>query len=300
MALSTAAKIAMCACPPALMAGSVATVPAVKRAVHGATAPRHPHHPHAAHRRAPAGVARRPDCAPPGVSGMPAAPIVTYAAPIPAEPGSPDIGGGSGGGAPLAGVGAPAAAGIPIVAGAGGTPEAVPATPAGPGAGPGGGGGAVPEPATWLMLIVGAGGVGVALRRRRRGAVGSGGALLRAGAAEAGGMAASSVTGSTFTAVGNTAAGVAGKSTLAAAAGKSTLSAVAGKAMLCVCPAVAVVGGVMAVPPLRAAVHAATMPAAPLAVAAAPAPCPPDGTVPVDAAAVNGFPATVTTAAAHS
>ena len=106
MPLSTTAKAALCLCPLAGMAGTVATVPTVRRAVHHITAPRHP----AAHHLArPA--ARPVNCDSAAPVALPAVPLVTYDAPIPAEPlgtASGPGGGGAPGIAALAG-GAPAA-----------------------------------------------------------------------------------------------------------------------------------------------------------------------------------------------
>lgn len=85
---------------------------------------------------------------------------------------------------------------------------------------------------------------------------------------------------------------------------KSVVAGAAGKAMLCVCPAAIVAGSVMTVPPLRQAVHAATImpePAAQPLVAIAPLaapPCTQAVTVPVAATAIDGFPAAVGTAPA--
>ena len=90
MPLSTTAKAMLCLCPPAMMAGTVATVPAVKRAVHHLTARRHtpasarPVAIHGMQPRVRAG--NRIECAPVAPIALPAVPIVTYAAPIPDEP----------------------------------------------------------------------------------------------------------------------------------------------------------------------------------------------------------------------
>jgi hypothetical protein len=258
MPLSTAAKAMLCVCPPALLAGTVATVPSVKRAVHHATA----------HRTVPKTSRAVPDrpavaqkvsqqeCAP-GFGGLPpAAPLLTYAAPIPDEPsGGSAITPQGGGFVPVAGIGiggsTPVVPGGPGAGGPGtGTPTTptTPTTPVTPEPVPG----AVPEPSTWLMLIGGVGMLGAGLRRRRNAAAKRraaragrrgtmrkatlGGALLTSSAAvEAGDMAATVMV-------------------------KSALASAAGKALLCVCPAAVVAGSVMTVPPLRQAVHAYTSP----------------------------------------
>jgi hypothetical protein len=279
MPLSTAAKAALCLCPPAVMAGTVATVPSVKRAVHHLTAP---HHARPVHRIATA--AARPaaepvaaDCNPVAPGPLPAVPLVTYAAPIPAEPTEAASGApGSTGSilapqAPVAtvggvGLGSPGTT-TPVV-----TPPVVTPTPAP----------TVPEPASWLMMIVGAGVLGAAVRRRRRAVAAAGrplalGTTLWAGsAAEAGDVAATAA--------------------VQSGAAKSALATAAGKAMLCVCPAAVVAGSVVAVPPLRHAVHAATMPAPAPLTHLRTVPCDPAVAVPVSATAVQGYPDTVSTA----
>lgn len=271
------AKAVLCLCPPAVMAGTVATVPAVKRAVHHLTA-RH-HAPIFARPAVARGTLRpgadareRVDCDPTPVT-VPAVPIVTYAAPIPDEPGGTVPGGGgpsSGAIGTLAGGGigggvAPIASSTPAV-----TPIVT---------------GAVPEPTTWLMLIGGVGAIGLVMRRRRGKSIGKraviGTTLWSGGAvAEAGEMAASAAV----------------RSTVAA---KTTAAGVAGKALLCVCPAAVMAGSVMTVPPLRQAVHASTAPIETASVTAA-RPCNGAMTIPVSAAAVDGFPATVATVPAKT
>ena len=270
-----------------MMAGTVATVPSVKRAVHHLTAPRHhaPIH-HAAARAAAV------NCDPVAPAGLPAVPLVTYAAPIPAEP---DVAGPaetpSGGAGPILGA---LAAGAPAAMAGGVAPAVTPTpTPAVPGA--------VPEPATWLLMIGGIGATGVALRRRRRvagtrskGATGGARTALVSGAA----VDAATTVAARSAVAKSTAAGVVGKSTAAGVAGKSTAAGVAGKALLCVCPAVVAAGGVMTVPALRHAVHAYTAPA----VAAGPVARPCDGptAIPVSATSLNGFPASVSTVPASA
>ncbi|MEH3159075.1 MAG: PEP-CTERM sorting domain-containing protein [Sphingomonas taxi] len=304
MALSTAAKAALCICPPALMAGTVATVPPVKRAVHHVTAPRQApkalRHTVAKRPAEPQAVTRQEvACDPMGGGTLPAVPLVTYATPLPDEPGigttgtpgatssistpgfGPTIGGiavggGGGGGGGI----------TPVTPGTPGTPTPTPSDP---------GAGAVPEPSVWLMMILGAGTLGGALRRRRRAASAEGPGGRTARRAAAGGLLWS---GSAAVEAGDMAATV---------ALKSTVASVAGKAMLCVCPAAIVAGSVMTVPPVRQAVYAATVPTTPLAApppAAVPLanaqPCPEPMTVPVAATAVQDFPAAVETVPAET
>lgn len=274
MPLSTAAKAVLCVCPPALLAGTVATVPSVRRAVHHATA--HRATPKAV-RRAGADkpavaqtVARQQVECEPGFAGMPpAAPLLTYAAPIADEPAGTDA-------IPQSGGYVPTIAGIGI-----GTPGGTPVVPGGPGGGGGGTGttpttpvtpvtpeptpGPVPEPSTWLMLIGGVGLLGAGLRRRRNGlAAGGSSGTVTVRKVSFGGMLLSS---SAAVEAGDMAATVVVKSALASAAGK---------ALLCVCPAAVVAGSVMTVAPLRQAVHAYTAPdASPAAIRDIPgmAPC---------------------------
>jgi len=275
------------------MAGTVATVPAAKRAVHHLTAPHHAARP--VHRVATAAArpaAQPADCPPIAAGPLPAVPLATFAAPIPEEPagattapaaGSP-VQGGVGAGPSASVLAAQPPVGVGAITPPATTPVATPTTtpvvtptPVGSGTTP-----AVPEPASWLMMIVGAGALGATLRRRRAparaGRHAATGAMLWAGsAAEAGDAAAT--------------AGVAAHS----GAATSALATAAGKAMLCVCPAAVVAGSVVGVPPLRQAVHAATLPTAPASVRPT-VPCIQPAAVPVSATAVKGFPDTVTTA----
>ena len=241
MPLSTAAKAALCLCPPAVMAGTAATVPSVKRAVHHLTAEHRPHRP--VHRLATAAVhppaepGLRAGCNPIVAGVQPAVPLVTYAAPIPPEPAAvrDAIGGPAGGGiggAPGIVGGVPAFAAVAPVSPVTGTPAQVTPPPTGVGS--------VPEPASWMMLILGAGAVGGALRRRR---------LSRR-------VAVRTTTGATLWSAGTVAVEAGDVATTVAV--KSAVASAAGKALMCVCPAAVVAGSVMAVPPLRHAVHAST------------------------------------------
>lgn len=297
MALSLTAKAALCLCPPALMAGTAATVPAVKRAVHNATAPRHARPVHrvvTAAAKPPVAPAREAvDCIA-GVSAVPVVPLVTYASPIPDEPGNSGFF--SSGAAPLSG-------GIGILAAPQQTPVTPPVVaPVTPPIGP------VPEPATWLLMISGVGSVGLMLRRWRRRAADAAGRAGGRGARLAGaGVGASLWSGSAAVEAGDMAA------TLAV---KSTVASVAGKALLCVCPAAVVAGSVVAVPPLRQAVHAVTAvpaavaPTAPAVPAAVPCTEPmipvstatggPASIAPAAGAVLNGYPPSVSTVRAAS
>lgn len=271
MPLSTAAKAVLCLCPPVAIAGAVATVPAAKRVAHHLTAAHPAARPIRHLATAPATPAeqamQRVDCDPVIAGPLPAVPLVTYAAPIPDEPGGPGAGPGGGVNPGVGVIGAQAAVSP-------GPAAATPVPPTGAPAGP-----SLPEPASWAMLIAGAGTIGLTLRRRRHSG-GRGDGRIAAGAA-LGGM-------STVAEAGDVAATV---------AAKSTIATVAGKAMLCVCPAAVVAGSVVAVPPLRHAVHTATAPAtvpapAPAGAIRSAVPC--DQPMPVSATAVKGFPDIVT------
>lgn len=304
MPLSTIAKAALCVCPPALMAGTVATVPAARKAVHQLTSPRAA--PKAAPRNTvaaarPAAATQREVECDPGVPA-PIAPLVTYAAPIPQEPGGTPIAPLSSiGGTPVSSVGAAPPIGAVGVIGGNVTPPVTPpgATPIVPPVAPPvvppvtdvPSPGPVPEPSTWLMLIAGVGTLGAMLRRRRRAPAGDGSRAMRRGLARKAAFGSILWPGGVAVEAGDMAATVAVKSAVASAATK---------AMLCVCPVAVVAGGVMAVPPLRQAVHASTM-APELPAQAVPLntvtrePCPEPMSVPVATAPLSGFPATVAT-----
>lgn len=263
MPLSTAVKAALCVCPPALLAGTVATVPSVKQAVHHATA--HRATPKALRREiahkpagAQASARQQVDCGP-GFAGMPpAAPLLTYAAPIPDEPvGTEATPQGSGFAPAIAGIGI---GGAPVAGGGSGGSGG-----GGSGSGPGTGGtdttpspipSAVPEASTWLMLIGGVGMLGAGLRRRRTAAARRRAQRRGRGGAPGGMMREASLGGALLT----SSAAVEAGDMAATMVVKSTLASAAGKALLCVCPAAVVAGSVMTIPPLREAVHAYTSP----------------------------------------
>jgi len=254
MALSVMSKVALCVCPPVALATTVAAVPPVKRAVHHATA------------KPSRTAAARPAQAGNRVTDVPCVPVAPVGVPVPVAPtplvtfadrgvtdladvppivpgaGTPT---GFGGGFPpiFTPVGTPPVGNPPIGTP---TPEPTPTptptpvptptptpTPESP----------IPEPATWMLMIGGFAIAGVALRRRRmtvrgRAVAGTGGVgfgsflSTGAGAGEAVG-------------------------TLAAA---PSLAATVSKVALCVCPPALMAGTVVAVPPVRSAVHAATAP----------------------------------------
>ena len=267
-------KAVLCACPPALAVGAVATVPPVRKAVHHITSSKKPVTRTRARqpRQLSQAVAARP-CPPLPVLATPEIPLLAVPEELlPASALSP-----LGVGSPSAVNGGPGPAiGTPVffpgIPGGGGVVGGVPTPP--------GGGGvvtpppattvpppvtppaitpvpAVPEPATWAMMLIGFGLVGGLLRRRSSPLpLGSGGVpkpfpmriskRLKwvAAAGEGGVLMADS--GSTF----------------ALAASPATSAAVA-KALLCVCPVALMTVAATTVPPVRDAVHRATAPAVP-------------------------------------
>lgn len=271
-------KVALCVCPPAMLATTVVTVPPVRQAVHRATRPHHPvrHRPHAK-RVAPRQVAAIAPCSP--VAAAIVAPLLTFAELAPEEfdvvPATlNDAGGGPGGIAGLPGAGfGPGAVGT--------APPVLPALVS-----------PIPEPSTWMMLIAGLGIVGVSLRsrpRRRRYRIVpdmSGTVLVPVPVGRGGRLAA--ITSAAVAGIGmawtNTRPVLASSKT-AALGGKAIKSAALTKLAMCVCPPAAMIAGTAALPPVRQAVYAATAPklahaqvaksALPAAVTASTVPCPP-------------------------
>ena len=250
-------KIALCVCPPAIVATTVATVPPVRQAVHHAT---RPHHPIRHHSKLHPAVARQVAAIAPCDPTAPATPLLTFAdlgpedlSAVPADTGTTGpLGGGFAGGGPGLGPTAPVAIG-----------GIVPVSP-------------VPEPSTWLMLITGLGLVGTGIRRsRRRYSVvrDQTGMLLVPARQRRGGklaLLASAAVGSAGTIWSELSPVQAGSKT-SVIGSKAIGSAVLTKAALtkiamCVCPPMAMVAGAIALPPVRQAVYAAT---APLPVATA-------------------------------
>jgi hypothetical protein len=111
---------------------------------------------------------------------------------------------------------------------------------------------AVPEPASWVMMIAGFSGVGALHRRRNR-------HRGRAARLAGGAVAVAELLGATGLASARTAALASHKASTAI--GTSLASAVAKKAAVCVCSGAILTAAVTTVPPLKRAVHAATMPA---------------------------------------
>lgn len=286
-------KVALCVCPPAMLATTVVSVPPVRQAVHRATRPHHPvrHRPQPARSAAPRQVASIAPC-PPAAAAV--APLLTFAdlgpedvsaVPVEGAAASGGPGGGGGGGAPILGGGG----GVPILGGGPGPVATAPpvlsgVTPVSP----------IPEPSTWLMLIAGLGTIGGAMRSRRRRqyqveADSAGMVLvpLRSRIGRRGRLATMSsaaVAGIGFAWANSRP--VLAKSQAATLGGKAVKSAALTKLAMCVCPPAAMVAGTMALPPVRQAVYAATAPAPvtralPQAVGASAIPCPPGGVAPI-------------------
>lgn len=250
---------ALCVCPPAILATTVATVPPVKRAVHHATRPA-PAKPKVAKTRTKhvksAAVAAGVPCD--SIPGVPVPALLAYARPMPTV-GAGDIIG-------------PAIVDPPRF-----TPAVVPPVPGIPGVGiyvpPNQPILGVPEPGTWLLLISGFGLLGMGLRWRRGRT-----AALAAGAPLSGSLSPAASTPAALDAPrrrrrSRRAKKAGGLSSVMAAlgfgevaTGSASLGTIAAKAMMCVCPTAAIVAGTMATPPLRTAVYKAT---------AMPAPAPP-------------------------
>ncbi|MEP6784547.1 MAG: PEPxxWA-CTERM sorting domain-containing protein [Sphingomonadales bacterium] len=226
---------ALCVCPPAILATSVATIPTVKRAVHHATRPA-PAKQKIVQTRAKlvksASIAAGVPCD--AMPGVPAAALLAYNAPLPTVSGEGFVD--------------PAP---PVNQ----TPRPIPVgTPFIPGASAG-----VPEPGTWMLMISGFGLVGVGLRWRRARAATAPTTLVpvafdapvrrrrRSRAKRAGGLSSL----------------MAGLGIGETATGSASMATIAAKTMMCVCPTVAIVGSTMTIPPIRTAVYKATSVPAP-------------------------------------
>lgn len=254
-------KAVLCACPPALAVGAIATVPPVRKAVHHITSSKKPVTRTRARpqRQRVAPVAARP-CLPAPVFAAFEIPLALPADVLAVSPLSQLISASSSEGTrgPGSAVGTPVF--LPGVSGVGGVIGGTPTPP------PGGGEAitptpgtdvvppipAVPEPATWAMMLIGFGLVGGLLRRRAaplplgEGRVRTAFPLriskrlrLTAAAGEGGVLMADS--GSTFalvtTPVGSTAVA---------------------KALFCICPVALMTVAATTVPGVRDAVHRGT------------------------------------------
>lgn len=273
-------KAVLCACPPALAVGAVATVPPVRKAVHHITSSKKPVKRMRARpqRQRVAPVAARP-CLPLPVFAAFEIPLALPAEVLPVSPLSQLISASSSGGmrGPGSAVGTPIfLPGVPGGGGViGGTPtpppdggEAITPTPGTDVAPPIP---AVPEPATWAMMLIGFGLVGVLLRRRAsplpvgEGCVRTAFPLriskrlrLTAAAGEGGVLMADS--GSTFALVTT-----------------PVSSTAVAKALFCICPVALMTVAATTVPGVRDAVHRVTAAPSPSTSSAAPIvmPCDP-------------------------
>ena len=248
-------KAALCVCPPALLATTVATVPPVRKAVHALTRP-HP----VVHHHMPTRVASQPSAA---VSmpcaSQPPVTLRTFADPgpldlssVPArrDPLEPEGGGGPGGSPDyiLSTAGSPLVLGVQPV-------------------------GSVPEPATWLMLVIGLGAVGTALRfaphQSYRVKTGAAGVMLTPAVQKRGtgpvAVASGSMLGvgalwSLLAAVRISSKPATATGQVAAVGGKAAGSAALAKLLMCLCPPAAMIAGTAAIPTVRQAVYRVTAP----------------------------------------
>jgi len=232
-------KAALCICPPTVVATTVASVPPVRRAVHHLTQPAHPTR---------AATPAAPPCAP--VTRR------TLASPLPTTLTPDEV--------PVFTAITPGPDGF--------TPQAPITPPTFPGGGgvvpnnPGGSNTpAVPEPAAWVMMVLGFGLVGAGIRQRHRyvlrsrtAAFSGGGSAttpMRGFGAILGGGVVSSAA---MMSVG--AGPVQASAKLAQLGAKALNSSMLAKAALCVCPPVAMAVTTAALPPVRHAVYNATAP----------------------------------------
>lgn len=276
---------ALCVCPPAILATSIATVPSVKRAVHNATRPAPAKHKLAHATKKPVQTAATGKGVPcDSAPAIRTSSVLPYAIELPPVNNS-DAGTGNIPGSPLMN-GVVPVGGTPLLFG-GGTPGANPGggIPGDPGTTPGGPETPanpetpvdpgtpvtpvdpgvpvepslpVPEPGTWLLLISGFGFVGLGLRWRRARMIAAHGTVPADAA-----PAPATHRGSHIKKAG-------GMSSVAAwfgfgevATGSASMATIAAKTMMCICPTAAIVGSTLAVPPVRSAVHKATAVPAP-------------------------------------
>lgn len=267
---------ALCVCPPAILATSVATVPSVKRAVHNATRPAPAKHKLARAARKPVQTAANGKGVPcDSAPAIRTSSVLPYAIALPPV-NTTDAGTGTLPGSSLTGGNVVPGSGTPILFGGGnpggnpgggspGGPTAEtpgdPTTPADPGTPvtptdpetpavpvlP------IPEPGTWLLLISGFGFVGLGLRWRRARA-----REARALAAASGPSLDSVPRRRDLKKAGGLSSAMAWLGFGEAATGSASMATIAAKTMMCVCPTAAIVGTTMAVPAVRTAVHKAT------------------------------------------
>lgn len=273
-------KAAACVCPVTVLAASTAIVPPVRHAVHKATRPAQPDRPvhklltYAAPAPKPCAGALKDVSFPAGgddAAGGESGPLLDDGAgsSLGSSPGErfASIGGGSSGGGATSSGGSTSGGGGTSSGGgtsggggtsSGGTSSGGPGTP-----------GALPEPATWLMMIMGFGGIGWVLRSppRRRG---------RSSATSRASKWPRFTAGLGMT--GYAAGAARGEVAKAAAAANGARWAMAAKtAAVCLCPPALVATTAATVPPVRNAVYHATSPAnPPLRTLESAPPCIPD------------------------
>ena len=237
-------KAALCICPPAVVATTVATVPPVRKAVHRYTAayePKAPHKPSAAPcvpvARTTFGY-RLPDYDLPPIDTADYPPGAYVVVP-------PEVG-----------------TNVPVV------------PPIGPGVLPPPGGGSdvpgVPEPSVWMTMVVGFGLIGAGYRQRRRYTMRSRKLALAAGIEPQAvsirglGFGLGAVTAASGTMLGGGLSPATAGTKLAQLGSKALHSSMLAKAAMCVCPPVAMAVTAAAVPPVRHAVYNATKPSTPV------------------------------------
>jgi len=261
MGASIISKAALCVCPSAALVTAALTVAPVRHVVHRATAPHHLHHEGSAKgaplKDAPCvsvvHVAGLPSIAESPAPGLELSNLNNMFDRMPAVTAEDQQTGGISGYNDVGAVSypstfwpynpwSPVGPNLPVRP----TPPLPPVSPP-----------SVPEPANWMLMIVGFSLVGLVRRRvRRRKAV-----VLAVGGLSQGGLEGLAVSAK-------------GSAVVHAAAMKSTVKAgVVGKALLCVCPPALLIGGVASIPAARSMVHYATMPAPLIRSPLSSAPC---------------------------